>query len=101
MESWRKGREGVFSPNEKPKAKNADPDHERAKAMRHLQPDLAGGHVGEGDAIALCIDPCDRDGIGSGNELAVGEGEIRDRKIAMLMAHGGAKSELRINDHAR
>ena len=69
----------------------------RQKTVRHLQPDLSGRHIGKGLGIARLIDPGDRRRISGRNDLPVGEREIQDREVAMLMAHRRAEGELSID----
>ena len=69
--------------------------------MRHLQPDLKCVHIGQGTRIAPGVDGGELLRADVRNNFAVGEREIENGKIAMLMPHGRAQAELHVNQDRR
>ncbi len=65
--------------------------------MRHLQPDLNGGHLGERAGFAPLVDRGKVLGADVGKHLSVGGREIENRKIAMLMPHRRAEPQLHVD----
>src|SRR3954471_14970538 len=65
--------------------------------MRHLEPDLERSDVRQGTRIPPGVNLREFCWRRVGNESAVGQGEIEDGKIAMLMAHGRTQPELKVD----
>jgi hypothetical protein len=67
--------------------------------MRHLQPDLKRGDVGQSVRVAPRVDGRNRICARIRNPLAICGREIEDGQIAMLMSHGRTERELNVNQH--
>src|SRR6266404_1740266 len=85
------------SPNPQTENEHCDGDNQREEAMRHLQPNLKRGHVGITTRVAPGIQLCKHVWAGVRNPGAVCRWKIEDGEVAMLMAHGRAERELRVN----
>ena len=88
-------------PNPKTKRNYGDTNQDGEKAVHHLQPDLECVHIPKSPRIAPGIDFCQRARARVWNPRAVRSWKIKNRQIFVLMSHGRAERELRVDRDRR
>ena len=83
--------------NTNTKGDHSDPNQNREKTVRQLQPDLNCIHIRKSACVTPGIDLCQRRRARVRNPRAIRGRKIEDRQIFVLMAHGRAKRQLQVD----